>query len=290
MAQARRTPLGLAAQFRAVPPPTSERSLHLQELFAQHRPLLEHHLLPARPLRAAGADMLWAGLDADAEAAAAHLGVWRHRVRGIDHATFATILDRLAPAKGAPRLERMRQARRTASPASPVVHSEFVRIKRQEQEEDAREEAIVNAMERGEDVTRAELLGAEAELVVLGEPHGSQKEWARGVATYLGTRTEPFVPPGASLSGMTYPVSEISGEVIELDPHLWLAHAEIQNSVKAAFDWDAVMQQVGAPRALQMPQSVQMDSVRRKRRKKMNKHKYKKLRKAQRAERQRLKK
>ena len=43
---------------RANPPPTSERSLGLQRLYAQHRPLLEHEQLPARPVRMMQGDVL----------------------------------------------------------------------------------------------------------------------------------------------------------------------------------------------------------------------------------------
>lgn len=274
---ARRTPAQKPLQ--AAPPPTTERSLHLQQLYAQHRPLLEHELLPARPRRLLNADMQLA----EFEQAPEH-GHWRRRSRGVDSATFNAMLDRLAQLQVAPRAKRMRrQARRASPPTSPVVYAESKRIERMERDADATEEAIANAVERGEDVVRAERLGAEAELVVLGEPNGSQKEWGRGVATHLGIHTEPYVPPGARTPRSTY-IAPVNEDTMHQDAHLWLTHALVQNRVHAAQEWDALLEKLGDK------PNVQMDSVRRKRRKKMNKHKYKKLRKAQRAERQRLKK
>ncbi|WFD01678.1 hypothetical protein MOBT1_000354 [Malassezia obtusa] len=273
---ARRPPLGMPLQ--AVPPPTTERSLHLQQLYAQHRPLLEHELLPARPRRLIQRDMVLTEFEEVPEN-----GHWRRSSRGVDSATFNAMLDRLAQLQVAPRAKRMRrQARRATPPTSPVVYAESKRIERMERDADAREEAIANAVERGEDVARAERLGAEAELVVLGEPDGSQKEWGRGVATHLGLHTEPYMPPGARAPRSAY-IASVNEEGMHQDAHLWLTHALVQNRVHAARDWDAMLEHLGGA-------DVQMDSVRRKRRKKMNKHKYKKLRKAQRAERQRLKK
>lgn len=272
---ARRSPLGMP--LHAVPPPTTERSLHLQQLYAQHRPLLEHELLPARPRRLIQRDLLLTEFEEEPQQ-----GNWRRCSRGVDAATFSAMLDRLAQLQVTPRAKRMRrQARRATPPTSPVVYAESKRIERMERDADDREEAIANALERGEDVTRAERLGAEADLVVLGEPDGSQKEWGRGVATHLGVHTEPYVPPGTRVPRTAY-IAPVNEQGMDQDAHLWLSHALVQNRVQAAREWDETLWRLG--------DTVQMDSVRRKRRKKMNKHKYKKLRKAQRAERQRLKK
>ena len=182
-------------------------------------------------------------------------------------------------------------------------------MERQERDEDAREEAIANAVERGEDVARAERLGAEAELVVLGEPNGTHREWGRGVATHLGTCTQPYVPPAApkpnagASSGAedaTAPDAALNAEFAgeDEDVHLWLSHGLVQQRVGASRAWEQFLREKLDPVAppeqgVKDPApaaQVHMDSVRRKRRKKMNKHKHKKLRKAQRAERQRLKK
>ena len=136
-------------------------------------------------------------------------------------------------------------------------------------------------MERGDDVEQAERLGAEADLVVLGEPNGIPREWPRGVATHLGMHTQPYVPPSVQTTSSRRSLRRVDDEASDEDTHLWLSHALVQNRVGAARAWSAIEPSV-AP--------VMLDSVRRKRRKKMNKHKYKKLRKRQRAERQRLKK
>lgn len=279
-AQARRTPMVLARQPHAVPPPTSARNLQLQQLYAHERPLLEHETVPAQPHRLLLPDATLAEWDTEVPADAGH---WRRRARSVDSATFAAMLDRLSALEVVPRTRRQRrQARR-----SPAVAAESNRIERMEREADAREEAIASALEHGEDVTRAERLGAEAELVVLGEPNGSQAEWGKGVATHLGTRTEPYQPPSAKQRGRVAYVDAPSMDTMEQDAHLWLSHGLVMTQIRAAREWDAVAARVlgGTPAA-----PVLLDSVRRKRRKKMNKHKYKKLRKRQRAERQRLKK
>ncbi|WFD35449.1 hypothetical protein MCUN1_002303 [Malassezia cuniculi] len=245
----------------ARPPPTSEPSLAMQRLYAQHRPLLEHELLPPRPVRLLR--------DFDEEIPR---GSWRHKARSVDTATFNEVIDRLASAS----LRRRRSGR------SPAVQAAAKHIERRERDADEREEAVANAVERGEDPARAERLGAEAELVVLGEPDGSNADWAPGVATHLGT-TQAFVPPSApgAVRRAMRPAET------DEDAHLWLMHGLVQTRVGAAREWEAFVAERMDP---VQHTHVDLDSVRRKRRKKMNKHKYKKLRKKQRAERQRLKK
>ena len=267
---------------RAVPPPTSARSLALQRLYAEHRPLLEHEQLPARPTGLMSGGIIV--LDAE-EAFLPARSIWRRRARSVDADTFASILDRLSALQvSSPRAARMsrRTSRSTGfAPASPAVYAASQRIERMEREADAREEAITNAMERGDDVEQAERLCAEADLVVLGEPNGIPREWPRGVATHLGMHTQPYVPPSVQTTSSRRSLRRVDDEASDEDTHLWLSHALVQNRVGAARAWSAIEPSV-AP--------VMLDSVRRKRRKKMNKHKYKKLRKRQRAERQRLKK
>lgn len=234
----------------------------MQLLYAQHRPLLEHELLPPRPVRL---------LTGDFSEHVPH-GTWRSKARSVDAAMFSEVVDRLA----ATSLRRRRTGR------SPAVQAAARHVERRERAADEREEAVSNAVERGEDPVRAERLGAEADLVVLGEPSGSDADWAPGVATHLGT-TQAYVPPAAP--GAPRRATPRPAEADE-DAHLWLMHGLVQTRVGAAREWDAVAQRMEPHRNIH----VDLDSVRRKRRKKMNKHKYKKLRKAQRAERQRLKK
>lgn len=236
----------------------------MQRLFAEHRPLLEYELLPARPRRLLTDDFR--------DGAALAHGPWRRRVRSVDAATFQEVLDRLAATSLRPR----RAGAAAAARASPAVRAAAQHVERREREARSREDAVAAALDRGEDPRRAERLGAEAELVVLGEPDGSHADWAPGVATHLGT-TQAYVPPPAPGA----PRRAARVREADDDAHLWLMHGLVQTHVGAARAWDAFV-------ARHM--HVDLDSVRRKRRKKMNKHKYKKLRKAQRAERQRLKK
>jgi len=308
VALARRATGAAYAQRGAAPPPTTPQDLAVQRMYAQHRPLLEHELLPARPARLVRPDMIFT----DAQPEPAGAGAWRRKARGVDPATFNGMVDRLSQLQVAPRQRRRRSSagsRSRFSPASPAVAAESQRMERQERDEDAREEAIANALERGEDVARAERLGAEAELVVLGEPNGTHREWGRGVATHLGTCTQPYVPPAApkpnagassSAEDATAPDAALNAEFAgeDEDVHLWLSHGLVQQRVGASRAWEQFVREKLDPVAppeqgVKDPApatQVHMDSVRRKRRKKMNKHKHKKLRKAQRAERQRLKK
>ncbi|WFD28017.1 hypothetical protein MNAN1_003025 [Malassezia nana] len=263
-----------------MPPPTTERNLALQRLYAQHRPLLEHEQLPARPKSIVHGDTVV--IDPEDFVVPAP-NIWRRRAHPVDAATFAHLLDDLSQLRVSPR--RTRSARRRTAPgfapSSPAVQAASARIARLEREAETRAQVVANAREHGEDVERAERLGAEAELVVLGEPLGAHKAWAPGVATLLGT-SQPFVPPSAQRSVPPLPVRSVDDvDASEQDAHLWLMHGLVQTRVRAEHAWQALVPRLG---------SVSLDSVRRKRRKKMNKHKYKKLRKRQRAERQRLKK
>ncbi|WFD20350.1 hypothetical protein MCAP1_002594 [Malassezia caprae] len=266
---------------RATPPPTSERNLALQRLYAQYRPLLEHEQLPARPQRIVHGDTVV--IDPEDFAVPAP-NIWRRRARSVDAATFAHLIDDLSQLRVSRRVRSTRRRARGFAPSSPAVQAASARIARLEREADTREQVVANAREHGEDVERAELLGAEAELVVLGEPLGAHKSWAPGVATMLGT-AQPFVPPSALRSVPPLPARSVDDvDVAEQDAHLWLTHGLVQTRVRAEHAWHTALERLAHQPA------VSLDSVRRKRRKKMNKHKYKKLRKRQRAERQRLKK
>lgn len=274
-------PVRAALLPRATPPPTSERNLALQRLYAQHRPLLEHEQLPARPQRIVHGDTVV--IDPEDFAVPAP-NIWRRRARPVDAVTFSHLIDDLSQLRVSSRRTRTtrRRSARGFAPSSPAVQAASARIARLEREAETREQVVANAREHGEDVERAERLGAEAELIVLGEPLGAHKAWAPGVATLLGT-AQPFVPPSAQRTVPPLPVRSVDDvDASEQDAHLWLTQGLVQTRVRAEHAWQRFLATT--------PLSVSMDSVRRKRRKKMNKHKYKKLRKRQRAERQRLKK
>lgn len=293
----------------ANPPPTSERSLSVQRFYAQHRPLLEHEQLPTRPLRMMQGDLLVVEADAEELLHVHHpqRSIWRRRARRINNDTFASLLDRLShlsvspPSLSTTPRKSSRQARRHLryvasrgfAPSSPAVHAASQHIERLEREEEAREQVMAHAIEHGEDVERAARLGSEAELVVLGEPAGPHKDWAPGVATHLGTHTQPYVPPGSQsqFHGAQRMPSRSSANDMDAaadeDAHLWLMQGLVHTRVHADHAWRTF---IASTLDRVPPADVALDSVRRKRRKKMNKHKYKKLRKRQRAERQRLKK
>lgn len=270
--------LSRGSRARAMPPPTSARSLALQRLYAEHRPLLEHEQLPMRPARLMSGDVLL--IDAE-EAQVPRPSAWRRRARPVDAATFSALLDDLSRVSLSTRGRATRRTQpRGFAPTSPAVHAASRRIAHMERDADMKEQAVANALEHGEDVERAARLGAEAELVVLGEPDGAHKDWAPGVATHLGTETQPYVPPQArrALRKKVRARTVDDYEAADEDAHLWLTQGLVHTRVRAEHDWQKVWR------------DVSLDSVRRKRKKKMNKHKYKKLRKRQRAERRRLKK
>lgn len=275
---------------RANPPPTSERSLGLQRLYAQHRPLLEHEQLPARPVRMMQGDVLVIEAD-DLAQVMPQRSIWRRRARRVDTDTFSHLLDRLSQLSLSSRKSRIvrRVRSRGFTPSSPAVLAASQYVERMEREAEIRELVMANAIEQGEDVERAARLGSEAELVVLGEPAGAHKDWAPGVATHLDTHTQPYVPPqfGSAAPPRRVRVRSIDADAAaDEDAHLWLMQGLVQTRLRADHEWRTFV----ASKLGEAPYSVSLDSVRRKRRKKMNKHKYKKLRKRQRAERQRLKK
>lgn len=213
-------------------------------------------------------------------------------------------------------------------PESDKVAIESAKLEEEERIKEEEEEAVQNALERGEDPETARKLGAEADLIILGEPHGPSAEWSRGVATYLAEKGRAYEPPPAPTPSTSAPSPleppHVANSVFftDDDPNLMLSHALVQTTLPLALKWDKLVAQMDAV-ALNDPtkaddlvdikkldaqlepvrgkrvglgspmleaHNVMMDSVRRKRRKKIRKHKYKKLRKAQRAERQRMKK
>lgn len=218
----------------------------------------------------------------------------------------------------------------TFNPASDRVAVESAKLEEEERIKEEEEEAVQNAIERGEDPEAARKLGAEADLIILGEPHGASAKWSRGVATYLAEKGRAYEAPPAPSTGTKDAVDHtepprVASSVFftDDDPNLMLSHALVQSTLPLALKWDKLVAKMDAV-ALNDPEqvnrvvdttkldakleagaasrvmanvspmleahNVMMDSVRRKRRKKIRKHKYKKLRKAQRAERQRMKK
>lgn len=214
-------------------------------------------------------------------------------------------------------------------PESDRVAVESAKLEEEERIREEEEEAVQNALDRGEDPETARKLGAEADLIILGEPHGPSAEWSRGVATYLAEKGRAYeAPPAPSTEEAIEAMEQLEPPHVansvfftDDDPNLMLSHALVQSTLPLALKWDKVVAQMDAV-ALNDPSraeavvdttkldaelegvrgkrvkvsplleahNIMMDSVRRKRRKKIRKHKYKKLRKAQRAERQRMKK
>ena len=214
-------------------------------------------------------------------------------------------------------------------PESDRVAVESAKLEEEERIREEEEEAVQNALERGEDPETARKLGAEADLIILGEPHGPSANWSRGVATYLAEKGRAYEAPPAPTTGdaAVFEATEIEAPHVansvfftDDDPNLMLSHALVQSTLPLALKWDKLVAQMDAVAlndplradavvdtskldaeleplkkrvkvsALLEAHNIMMDSVRRKRRKKIRKHKYKKLRKAQRADRQRMKK
>ncbi|GAC99877.1 hypothetical protein PHSY_007480 [Pseudozyma hubeiensis SY62] len=214
-------------------------------------------------------------------------------------------------------------------PESDRVAVESAKLEEEDRIREEEEEAVQNAMDRGEDPETARKLGAEADLIILGEPHGPSANWSRGVATYLAEKGRAYeAPPAPSAEGAIEAAEQLEAPHVansvfftDDDPNLMLSHALVQSTLPLALKWDKLVAQMDAV-ALDDParadavvdttkldaeldtvrgkrvkvsplleaHNILMDSVRRKRRKKIRKHKYKKLRKTQRAERQRMKK
>ena len=257
---------------------------------------------------------------------------WRRRMKTIDTARFSQLIDGLAGVDSDKAGEAGKKEASAAkwmlssfSPKSDRVALESAKLDEEERLKEEREEAVQAALERGEDPEVARKLGVEADLIILGEPHGPRPEWSRGVATYLAEKGRAYEAPPAPVAVAEKAVAEASAEEAETwapkvastvfmtddDPNLMLSHAMVQATLPSALKWDQIVAQMEAVE-LQEPEKaaqgvdvsklnaemiadkagsdVEMDSVRRKRRKKIRKHKYKKLRKEQRAERQRMKK
>lgn len=270
------------APFRQ-PPPASLPSVAWESFFAGQRPLLEHELLPRR-----------SRLHHTSPTAALEESVqeqrWRRKAKRIEAERFAALLETLSSPGAEERSAALRKHQ--FYPTSSKVAQESARLEAEEVEAEERENAKAAAIERGEDPEVAVRLGAEADLVVLGEPEGPNPEWSRGVATYLAEKTRAFEPPAPpARDGLSTEVESSNARtsvfVTDDDPNLLLSHALVQNSLPMALEWDRLVAQMdavvlGEPgkaregvklAGIGASGDVNMDSVKRKRRKKIRKHK-----------------
>ncbi|SNX86226.1 uncharacterized protein MEPE_04935 [Melanopsichium pennsylvanicum] len=339
--------LAKACTASANPPPSSLVNVAWESFFSNERPLLQHEMLPPRPKRAGifgstspSGGSLTAIFTTDGSLAtfgnfaAESQQQWRRRMRDIAPERFNELVDGLAgvDAQNAATVESgaTRWLVSSFHPESDRVAVESAKLEEEERIREEEDEAVQNALERGEDPETARKLGAEADLIILGEPHGPSADWSRGVATYLAEKGRAYEAPpapsndevvGAAVEQLEAPHVANSVFFTDDDPNLMLSHALVQSTLPLALKWDKLVAQMDAV-ALNDPEqantvvdttkldaelepvkgkrvkvsplleahNIMMDSVRRKRRKKIRKHKYKKLRKAQRAERQRMKK
>lgn len=341
--------LAKAETASANPPPSSLANVAWESFFSNDRPLLQHEMLPPRPKRAGGfgsstspaGGSLTAIFTTDGSLAtfgnfaAETQQQWRRRMRTIAPERFNQLLDGLAGIEAEADVACSDDAATrwlvsSFHPESDRVAVESAKLEEEERIREEEEEAVQNALERGEDPETARKLGAEADLIILGEPYGPRADWSRGVATYLAEKGRAYEAPPAPCTGeeaveaasrLEAPHVAKSVFFSDDDPNLMLSHALVQSTLPLALKWDKLVAQMDAV-ALNDPSraeavvdttkldaeldtmrgkrvkvsplleahNILMDSVRRKRRKKIRKHKYKKLRKAQRAERQRMKK
>lgn len=309
-----------------------------ESFFASDRPLLQHELLPHKSKRDGksmqldvsslknGALMeIYSADDAFGKFSNGAPSQWRRRINNIGTERFAKLIDGLAGTEESAALtqtEKTLAARSSLQfrPKSTRVALESAKLDEEERLKEEEEEAVHYALERGEDPEAARKLGAEADLIVLGEPDGPDPQWSRGVALHLAENCRAYEAPAApkAQDGLKDEIKQraslMSDRVVESvyftddDPNLMLSHALVQSSLPLALKWDALVAKMNAA-ALNDPsksteglidltrlnaqldtEEVMLDSTRRKRKKKMRKHKYKKLRKLQRPERQKLKK
>lgn len=141
-------------------------------------------------------------------------------------------------------------------PESDRVAVESAKLEEEERVREEEEEAVQNAMDRGEDPETARKLGAEADLIILGEPHGPSAEWSRGVATYLAEKGRAYeAPPAPSTGGAAdmdaadhFEAPHVSNSVFytDDDPNLMLSHALVQSTLPLALKWDKLVAQMDA--------------------------------------------
>lgn len=201
-------------------------------------------------------------------------------LRSVSKANFDRVLDSMTS-----------QSKSTGSinslPQSPLgLHSSIATSQAWETE---RRQAVDSALQRGEDVSVAEALGPEADLVVLGEPSGPKPEWGRGVASYLA-RQHAYGPPAPPRAGqaeaktktlddlLTYRLSDASdyngqesmffddtadasgssaGPTSMEDANLMLDHALVQDRVKSSLEWEQLTAAMeGKTRGTQMLHNI----------------------------------
>lgn len=144
-------------------------------------------------------------------------------------------------------------------PESDRVAVESAKLEEEERIREEEEEAVQNALERGEDPETARKLGAEADLIILGEPHGPSAEWSRGVATYLAEKGRAYEAPpapspsddaaatdGDTLGQLEAPHVASSVFFTDDDPNLMLSHALVQSTLPLALKWDKLVAQMEA--------------------------------------------
>lgn len=141
-------------------------------------------------------------------------------------------------------------------PQSDRVAVESAKLEEEERIKEEEDEAVQNAMERGEDPETARKLGAEADLIILGEPNGPSAEWSRGVATYLAEKGRAYEAPPAPVASNSSHVESadelepphVSSSVFltDDDPNLMLSHALVQSTLPLALKWDKVVAQMDA--------------------------------------------
>lgn len=141
-------------------------------------------------------------------------------------------------------------------PESDRVAVESAKLEEEERIREEEEEAVQNAMDRGEDPETARKLGAEADLIILGEPHGPSTEWSRGVATYLAEKGRAYEAPPAPSTGEAadldaaeyFEAPHVANSVFytDNDPNLMLSHALVQSTLPLALKWDKLVAQMDA--------------------------------------------
>ncbi|GAK68257.1 uncharacterized protein PAN0_058d6498 [Moesziomyces antarcticus] len=263
----------------ANPPPSTLASVAWESFFTNERPLLQHEMLPPRPKRAGGfgsstspsGGSLTAIFTTDGSLATfgnfsgESQPQWRRRMRTIAPERFGELIDGLAGIEAETNVAAnnggaTRWLVSSFHPESDRVAVESAKLEEEERMREEEEEAVQNALDRGEDPETARKLGAEADLIILGEPHGPSAEWSRGVATYLAEKGRAYEAPAAPVAG------EAEGEAIgELearsvagphvansvfftddDPNLMLSHALVQTTLPLALKWDKLVAQMDA--------------------------------------------
>ncbi|KDN53371.1 hypothetical protein K437DRAFT_292307 [Tilletiaria anomala UBC 951] len=119
---------------------------------------------------------------------------WKHRIEDVSTERFNELIDRLSAVRLSP----------VAAPLD-VVAAEYRRLTSEAALVHEKQEAVAAALERGEDPALAQKLGAEAELLVLGEravgTSSAQKTAGNGQGQEMGGRSKRMFYLGAALGG-----------------------------------------------------------------------------------------